>query len=62
MPFPKLREKAMACGHAGAREAWLVHPESRLVEIYTSSGRADSSSFPIRLERLFDAARDSSSS
>ncbi len=57
--LPKLREKAMAYVHAGAREAWLVHPESALVEIYTSAGRADSSSFPIRLERLFESAPDS---
>ena len=52
---PKLREKAMAYVHAGAQEAWLLHPETGRREIYTRAGLADTSAFPVSLDGLFEA-------
>jgi Uma2 family endonuclease len=50
--LPKLREKAGAYVSAGAREAWLVYPESRTVEIYAREGRVTNTSFAVDLESL----------
>lgn len=52
--LPKLREKAVAYVNAGAREAWLVFPSSRRVEIYTPAGPGDATAFPIDPATLFD--------
>ncbi len=51
--LPKLREKAMAYVNAGAQEAWLVYPATRVVEVYTSAGRVAATSLPIEIDALF---------
>jgi Uma2 family endonuclease len=51
--LPKLREKAMAYVHAGAREAWLVYPGAREVEIYGRDGRLAGTTFPLDLATMF---------
>lgn len=51
--LPKLREKAMAYVNAGAREAWLVYPESRRVEIYGREGPMTTTAFEIEVDSLF---------
>jgi Uma2 family endonuclease len=51
--LPKLREKAVAYVNAGAREAWLVHPGSRRVEIYSRSGKSETTAFGFSLSSLF---------
>ena len=51
--LPKLREKAMAYVNAGAREAWIVHLESRAIEIYAREGRRAATSFAVDTHRLF---------
>lgn len=51
---PKLREKAAAYVNAGARETWLVFPESKQVEVHSASGRVSRTSFAVDLNRLFD--------
>ena len=51
--LPKLREKALAYVNAGAREAWLVHPIARLVEVYSSDGRLATTGFAVDLDSLF---------
>jgi Uma2 family endonuclease len=51
--LPKLREKAMAYVNAGAREAWLVYPDTRRVEIYGRQGPMTSTAFEIEVESLF---------
>ena len=51
--LPKLREKAMAYVLAGAREAWLVYPESRQVEIYGREGRMTRTAFDVETVSLF---------
>jgi Uma2 family endonuclease len=45
--LPKLREKAMAYVNAGAVEAWIVHPQSRQVEIYGREGRKPATSLAV---------------
>jgi Uma2 family endonuclease len=52
--LPKLREKAVAYVNAGAREAWLVFPASRRVEIYTPAGPVGATAFPLDPTTLFD--------
>jgi Uma2 family endonuclease len=52
-PLPKLREKALAYVRAGAREAWLVFPESRRIEIYGREGRLERSAFDVDPESMF---------
>ena len=37
---------------AGAREAWLVYPETGHREIYTPEGRAETSAFAVALDGL----------
>jgi Uma2 family endonuclease len=51
--LPKLREKALAYVNARAREAWLVYPESRRVEVYGRDGRTDATAFAVDLDSLF---------
>jgi hypothetical protein len=51
--LPKLREKAMADVHAGAREAWLVYPESRSIEIDGAEGRLTNTAFDVDPASLF---------
>jgi Uma2 family endonuclease len=51
--LPKLREKAMAYVLAGAREAWLIYPDSREVEIYGREGRLSATGFEVELASLF---------
>jgi Uma2 family endonuclease len=51
--LPKLREKAMAYVRAGAREAWLVYPDSRQVEIYGRDGRLTTTGFGVEMAMLF---------
>ncbi|HUE84886.1 MAG TPA: Uma2 family endonuclease [Vicinamibacterales bacterium] len=53
--LPKLREKAMAYVGAGAREAWLVYPDSRRVEIYGRNGRRATSELSVEVASLFTA-------
>jgi hypothetical protein len=43
--------------NAGAREAWLVYPQTGRREIYARSGRTEMSAFPVTLDGLFDASR-----
>jgi Uma2 family endonuclease len=50
--MPKLREKAMAYVLAGAREAWLVYPESRQVEMYGREGRLSTTAFNVDVASL----------
>ena len=56
-PLPKLREKAVAYVNAGAREAWLLFPETGRREIYTPEGQAEASAFAVTLDGLFDTVR-----
>ena len=51
--LPKLREKAMAYVNAGAVEAWIVHPDSRAIEIYGRAGRKPATSFAVDTTALF---------
>ena len=51
--LPKLREKAMAYVNAGAREAWLMFPDTRRVEIYGRQGLVDTTVFDIDVDSLF---------
>jgi Uma2 family endonuclease len=51
--LPKLREKAMAYVNAGAREAWLMYPDTRRMEIYGREGRLDGTAFGVDIESLF---------
>lgn len=51
--LPKLRERAMAYVNAGAREAWLLYPETRRVEIYGREGRMDATAFDLDVDSLF---------
>jgi Uma2 family endonuclease len=53
--LPKLREKALAYVRAGAREAWLVYADSRLVEIYGQDGRRTATEFDVEVAALFTA-------
>jgi Uma2 family endonuclease len=52
--LPKLREKAVAYVNAGAHEAWLVHPDSRQVEVYSPSGPGVTTTFAVDLKTLLD--------
>jgi Uma2 family endonuclease len=52
--LPKLREKAVAYVNAGAREAWLVFPAARRIEIYAVSGRREETTFAVALDTLLD--------
>jgi Uma2 family endonuclease len=53
--LPKLREKAMAYVRAGAREAWVVYPESHSIEVYGAQGRLPNTGFDVQPESLFAA-------
>lgn len=55
--LPKLREKAAAYVNAGAREAWLVYPDSGEVEIYSREGRVATTGFAVALGSLFTVRR-----
>ena len=39
--------------NAGAKEAWLVYPESTKIEVYSTAGRLTSTQFAIELHALF---------
>lgn len=51
--LPKLREKAVAYINAGAKEAWLVFPESRRIEIYGRDGHSATSTFAVDITSVF---------
>jgi hypothetical protein len=51
--LPKRREKAMASVNAGAVKAWIVHPQSREIEIYGREGRKAATSFAVDSAKLF---------
>lgn len=51
--LPKLREKAVAYVNAGAVKAWIVHPQSREVEMYGREGRKAATSFAVDTVTLF---------
>lgn len=51
--LPKLREKARAYVEAGAREAWIVFPADRSVEVHSAAGRVESTAFPVSIPDLF---------
>lgn len=51
--LPKLREKAIAYVNAGAQEAWLVYPETRVVEVYGPAGRQATTVLSVDLGSLF---------
>jgi Uma2 family endonuclease len=51
--LPELREEARAYVEAGAREAWIVFPADRSVEVHSAAGRVESSSFPVSIPDLF---------
>jgi hypothetical protein len=38
---------------AGAREAWIVLPQSRRIEVYTAAGRTDRTTFAVDPDGLF---------
>lgn len=50
--LPKLREKAVAYINAGAKEAWLVFPDSRRIEIYGRDGQSTTSTFAVDIASL----------
>jgi len=47
-----LERKMSAYLAAGAREAWIVLPQSRRIEVYTAAGRTDTTTFAIDLDGL----------
>jgi len=49
----ELYEKRTAYLCAGAREMWIVYPESKRLEFYASRGRVEASAFPVELSTLF---------
>lgn len=49
----ELENKMSAYRAAGAREAWIVLPQSRRIEVYTAAGRTDRTTFAIDLDGLF---------
>jgi Uma2 family endonuclease len=51
--LPKLREKAAAYVAAGAREAWIVFPRARRVEVHAVGGMRVTTAFPIDPATLF---------
>lgn len=51
--LPKLREKAVAYINAGAKEAWLVFPESRRIEIYGREGQLAATALAVDIATLF---------
>lgn len=51
--LPKLREKGAASVRAGAREAWIVIPDTRAVDFYGTSGRVTASTFPVDTAQFF---------
>ena len=48
-----LREKSAAYIAAGAREAWLVYPQSKRIEFYAQGGQIEHTGFAIDLSGLF---------
>jgi Uma2 family endonuclease len=48
-----LREKSTACIAAGAREAWIVFPQSKRIEFYAHEGPIEQTRFAIDLAGLF---------
>ena len=48
-----LREKSAAYIAAGAREAWIVFPQSRRIEFYAREGPIENTRFAIDLDGLF---------
>lgn len=48
-----LERKMSAYLAAGAREAWIVLPQSRRIEVYTAAGRTDRTGFALDLDGLF---------
>jgi Uma2 family endonuclease len=51
--LPKIRDKAAAYIRAGAREAWIVFPAFRSVEIHASDGRRPASQYAVEFSRFF---------
>jgi Uma2 family endonuclease len=52
----ELQEKVMAYLAAGAREAWIVYPQSKRCEFYGQQGPMQRSAFAADLDGLFDDA------
>ena len=50
----ELNEKVAAYLATGAKEAWIVFPQSRRFEFYGKDGRMEQTSFAIDLTGLFD--------
>jgi Uma2 family endonuclease len=50
----ELNEKVAAYLATGAKEAWIVFPQSRRFEFYSAQGRIEQSAFAIDLAGLFD--------
>jgi Uma2 family endonuclease len=50
----ELNEKVAAYLATGAKEAWIVFPQSRRFEFYAAHGRIEQSAFAIDLTGLFD--------
>jgi Uma2 family endonuclease len=50
----ELRGKCKAYLQAGAREAWIVYPRTKRVEVHAPSGEIQQSSFQVDLSTLFD--------
>lgn len=49
-----LREKSAAYVAAGAKEAWIVFPQSKRIEFYAQGGAIEKTTFAIDLAGLFD--------
>ncbi len=49
-----LREKMDACLAAGAKEVWIVFPQTKRFEFYDATGLVPQTSFNLDLDRLFD--------
>lgn len=50
----ELNEKRAAYLAAGAHEVWIVYPQSKRIEFYTSEGLVPSSAYAVDLTGLFD--------
>jgi Uma2 family endonuclease len=50
----ELQDKVKAYLAAGAREAWIVYPQSKRVEFYAKEGRVERSAYTVDLAGLFD--------
>jgi Uma2 family endonuclease len=52
--IPELNEKRAAYLGAGAREVWIVYPQSKRCEFYGPRGRLEASAHAVDLAGLFD--------